>query len=84
MHRLVRISAFDANARRHISFASVWVYPVVDDKIEIEMKDKYPRADILPLAGPGAHLQVPGRRARGGRLAERALAAPEPASGQQC
>ena len=37
VHRLVRISPFDSNARRHTSFASVWVYPVVDDKIEIEI-----------------------------------------------
>ena len=40
MHRLVRISPFDCNARRHTSFASVWVYPVVDDNIEIEIHDK--------------------------------------------
>ena len=36
VHRLVRISPFDSNARRHTSFASVWVYPVVDDRIEVE------------------------------------------------
>ena len=39
VHRLVRISPFDANARRHTSFASVYVYPLVDDTIEIEVKD---------------------------------------------
>jgi peptide chain release factor 2 len=38
VHRLVRISPFDSNARRHTSFASVWVYPIVDDSIEIEIK----------------------------------------------
>ena len=39
VHRLVRISPFDSNARRHTSFASVYVYPIVDDSIEIEIKD---------------------------------------------
>ena len=39
VHRLVRISPFDSNARRHTSFASVWVYPVVDDRIVIEIKE---------------------------------------------
>src|SRR5690606_20305978 len=39
VHRLVRISPFDSNARRHTSFASVYVYPLVDDTIEIEVKD---------------------------------------------
>src|ERR1700742_4928601 len=38
VHRLVRISPFDANARRHTSFSSVWVYPVIDDEIEIEVQ----------------------------------------------
>ena len=45
VHRLVRISPFDSNARRHTSFASVWVYPVVDDKIEVEINDKDLRID---------------------------------------
>src|SRR5262249_29259111 len=40
VHRLVRISPYDSNARRHTSFASVWVYPVIDDSIEIEILDK--------------------------------------------
>ncbi len=39
VHRLVRISPFDSNARRHTSFASVWVYPVIDDRIEIDVKE---------------------------------------------
>src|SRR5213079_94923 len=39
VHRLVRISPFDSNARRHTSFASVYVYPLVDDSIEIEVKE---------------------------------------------
>ena len=45
VHRLVRISPFDSNARRHTSFASVWVYPVVDDKIEIEINPADVRTD---------------------------------------
>ena len=39
VHRLVRISPYDSSARRHTSFASVWVYPVVDDNIEVEITD---------------------------------------------
>ena len=39
IHRLVRISPFDTNKRRHTSFASVWVYPEIDDKIEIDIND---------------------------------------------
>jgi len=53
VHRLVRISPFDANARRHTSFASVWVYPVVDEKIEIEIQDKYLRVDTYRSSGAG-------------------------------
>jgi peptide chain release factor 2 len=53
VHRLVRISPFDSNARRHTSFASVWVYPVVDDKIEIEVEDKYLRVDTYRSQGAG-------------------------------
>jgi len=53
VHRLVRISPFDANARRQTSFASVWVYPVVDDKIEIEIVDKYLRVDTYRSSGAG-------------------------------
>jgi peptide chain release factor 2 len=53
VHRLVRISPFDSNARRHTSFASVWVYPVVDDKIEIEVEDKYLRVDTYRSSGAG-------------------------------
>jgi peptide chain release factor 2 len=40
VHRLVRVSPFDANAKRHTSFASVYVYPLVDDTIEIEVKPR--------------------------------------------
>ncbi|HKF73672.1 MAG TPA: peptide chain release factor 2 [Stellaceae bacterium] len=53
VHRLVRISPFDANARRHTSFASVWVYPVVDDKIEVMVEDKYLRVDTYRSQGAG-------------------------------
>lgn len=53
VHRLVRISPFDSNARRHTSFASVWVYPVVDDTIEIEIIDKDVRVDTYRASGAG-------------------------------
>ena len=53
VHRLVRISPFDSNARRHTSFASVWVYPVVDDSIEIEINDKDVRTDTYRASGAG-------------------------------
>jgi peptide chain release factor 2 len=53
VHRLVRISPFDANARRHTSFASVWVYPVIDDKIEVAIEDKYLRVDTYRSSGAG-------------------------------
>lgn len=53
VHRLVRISPFDSNARRHTSFASVWVYPVVDDSIEIEIEDKDLRIDTYRSSGAG-------------------------------
>ena len=53
IHRLVRISPFDSGARRHTSFASVWVYPVVDDKINIEVLDKDLRIDTYRSSGAG-------------------------------
>jgi peptide chain release factor 2 len=53
VHRLVRISPFDANARRHTSFASVWVYPVVDDRINIEVNESDCRIDTYRASGAG-------------------------------
>jgi peptide chain release factor 2 len=53
VHRLVRISPFDANARRHTSFASVNVYPVVDDRINIDVKEADVRVDTMRAGGAG-------------------------------
>ncbi len=53
VHRLVRISPFDANARRQTSFASVWVYPVVDETIDVEILDKDLRVDTYRASGAG-------------------------------
>ena len=53
VHRLVRISPFDSAARRHTSFASAWVYPVIDDKIEVEVQEKYLRVDTYRSSGAG-------------------------------
>jgi len=53
VHRLVRISPFDSGARRHTSFASVWVYPVVDDSIKIEILEKDIRVDTYKSSGKG-------------------------------
>ncbi len=53
VHRLVRISPFDSAARRHTSFASVWVYPVIDDKVEIDVKESDCRIDTYRSSGAG-------------------------------
>ena len=87
VHRLVRISPFDSNARRHTSFASVWVYPVVDDRIQIEVDESDCRIDTYRASGAGgqhvnktefggAHHPLANRHRR--RLPIGALAAQEP------
>jgi peptide chain release factor 2 len=53
VHRLVRISPYDSSARRHTSFASVWVYPVVDDNIEVEYNESDLRIDTFRSSGAG-------------------------------
>jgi peptide chain release factor 2 len=53
VHRLVRISPYDANARRHTSFSSVWVYPEVDEDIDIQVDDKDLRIDTYRSSGAG-------------------------------
>ena len=53
IHRLVRISPFDSGARRHTSFASIWVYPVIDENINIEILDKDLRIDTYRSSGAG-------------------------------
>ena len=53
VHRLVRISPFNANAKRQTSFASVWVYPQVDNEIDIEVQDKDIRLDTYRASGAG-------------------------------
>ncbi|MBO6719582.1 MAG: peptide chain release factor 2 [Rhizobiaceae bacterium] len=53
VHRLVRISPYDSNARRHTSFASAWVYPVVDDTIEIDIPESEVRIDTYRSSGAG-------------------------------
>lgn len=53
VHRLVRISPYDSQARRHTSFASLWVYPVVDDSIEVEVSESDVRIDTYRASGAG-------------------------------
>ncbi len=53
VHRLVRISPYDSNARRHTSFSSIWVYPVVDDSIEINVSESDVRIDTYRSSGSG-------------------------------
>jgi peptide chain release factor 2 len=53
VHRLVRISPYDSQARRHTSFASAWVYPVIDDTIDVEINDKDLQVDTMRSGGAG-------------------------------
>jgi peptide chain release factor 2 len=53
VHRLVRISPFDSNARRHTSFASIWVFPAIDDAIAIEIPESEVRVDVYRASGAG-------------------------------
>lgn len=53
VHRLVRISPYDSNARRHTSFASIWVYPVIDDNIEVDVTEADVRIDTYRASGAG-------------------------------
>ncbi len=53
VHRLVRISPYDSSARRHTSFSSVWVYPVIDDNIEVDIQEKDLRIDTYRASGAG-------------------------------
>lgn len=53
VHRLVRISPFDSNAKRHTSFASVWVYPVIDDNFEVDVNESELRIDTYRASGAG-------------------------------
>jgi len=53
VHRLVRISPYDSNARRHTSFSSVWVYPVIDDSIDIQVSESDVRIDTYRSSGSG-------------------------------
>ncbi len=90
VHRLVRISPFDSNARRHTSFASVNVYPVVDDRIKIDIKEADVRVDTHALRrrrrparqqdriGDPSHPHPDQHR---GGVPERPLAASQPRSG---
>ena len=56
VHRLVRISPFDSGARRHTSFASVWVYPAVDEEVNIKIDDKDLRVDTYRSSGREANM----------------------------
>ena len=90
VHRLVRISPFDSNARRHTSFASVSIYPAIDDTIEIDIDEKDVRIDTYRSSGAGGqHVNTTDSAVRmthladrhRGHVPERAVAAQEPGHG---
>ena len=90
VHRLVRISPFDSNARRHTSFASVNVYPVIDDRIKVDIKEADVRTDTMRASGAGGqHVNKtefgdpphPHSDQHRGLLPERPLAAPQSRAG---
>src|SRR5256885_15757641 len=55
VHRLVRISPYDSNARRHTSFASIETYPVIDDSIKVDIKEADVKTDTMRASGAGGH-----------------------------
>jgi peptide chain release factor 2 len=85
VHRLVRISPFDSNARRHTSFASVWIYPVIDDRMDVDVKESDCRIDTYRSSGLAASTSATDSAVRithipqgSSSLARAALAAQEP------
>jgi peptide chain release factor 2 len=58
VHRLVRISPYDSAARRHTSFSSVWVYPVIDDTIDVQYEEKDLRIDTYRASGAGVSMSI--------------------------
>src|SRR5690606_39441998 len=71
VHRLVRISPFDSQARRHTSFASVFVVPVVNTEINIDVRDDDIRMDVFRAAGAGGPWECRGRESRWDRSIRR-------------
>ena len=58
IHRLVRISPFDSNKRRHTSFASIWIYPEVDEKIEVKINETELRIDTYRASGAEVNMLI--------------------------